>query len=101
MEIEHLHSFFFFFVGQALEFHDLALKAKSRPMKLNFNGRNGIGINRNFLSHLGSMKYPPSIFDAQEKSLPGNENRTKRWRKTIPENVLLFIYVSPYIPLGP
>jgi len=47
-------------------------------MKLNFNGRNGIGINRNFLSHLGSMKYPPSIFDAQEKSLPGNENNAKK-----------------------
>ena len=78
MEIEHLYSFFFFFEGQALEFHGLALKAKSRPMKLNFNSRNGIGMNRNFLSHLGSMKYPPFTFDAQEKTLPGNENNVKK-----------------------
>ena len=47
-------------------------------MKLNFNGRNGIGMNRNFLSHLGSMKYPPFTFDAQEKTLPGNENNVKK-----------------------
>ena len=47
-------------------------------MKLNFNGRNGIGMNSNFLNHLGSMKYPHSIFDAQEKSLFGNENNAKK-----------------------
>ena len=54
-------------------------------MKLNFNGRNGIGMNRNFLNHLGSIKYPHSIFDAQEKSLSGNENNAKK-KKTKNQN---------------
>ena len=53
-------------------------------MKLNFNGRNGIGMNSNFLNHLGSMKYPHSIFDAQEKSLSGNENNAKKTKKSEP-----------------
>lgn len=41
---DFLYFFLIFFSGQALEMQDLTLKVKSRPVELNFNARNGIGI---------------------------------------------------------